>query len=131
MRNSKRVLGFLCWTQPRVSSVQKSFFMRGRKLASQSAAESLMIIVNDNFRISLFGTMQPTIYHVNNFFKKNEKGSKFYLTPLPANKNEGIMRSPYFVERNVPAYWQVLRQYSFLVSGNPMHLAMTRCAMIL
>ena len=58
--------------------------MRGRKLASQSAAESLMIIVNDNFRISLFGTMQPTIYYVNNFFKKSlgEVAIQNYLPPM-------------------------------------------------
>ena len=86
--------------------------MRVLILASQSAAESLIIIVNDNFRISLFGTMQVTITYVKSFFKKivikfkNEKGSEILLTPLPANKNAGIMRSPYFVEKNEPIYWQ-------------------------
>lgn len=81
--------------------------MRVLLLASQSAAESLTIIVNDNFRISLCGTLQLTIYYVKQLFLKNEKGSKFYLAPLPANKNDGIMRSPYLVEKNEPVYWQV------------------------
>ena len=49
-------------------AVQKQIFMRVLLLASQSAAESLMIIVNDNFRISLFGTLQSTIYYVKSFF---------------------------------------------------------------
>ena len=49
-------------------AVQKQLFIRVLLLVSQSAAESLMIIVNDNFRISLFGTLQSTIYYVKSFF---------------------------------------------------------------
>jgi len=51
-------------------AVQKQLFIRVLLLVSQSAAESLMIIVNDKVRISLIRKYADAIYAVKRYFKK-------------------------------------------------------------
>jgi hypothetical protein len=58
---------FFGWSLPRnllAKAVQKQLFIRVLLLVSQSAAESLMIIVNDKVRISLMRKYADAFYTV-------------------------------------------------------------------
>jgi len=100
---------FFGWSLPRnllAKAVQKQLFIRVLLLVSQSAAESLMIIVNDKVRISLMRKYADAFYTVKRFFLicKMKRGVDFVPLPFQFVRMYGSMRSPCLAEKSELIY---------------------------